>query len=69
MGHVMDVTDQLLGRPSRRIGPTVCPPDDRSGKAAVEVVRRYAQEGSGAAELVRSGLARVYPCSIERSGR
>jgi hypothetical protein len=70
LGYVMGVADQLLARPSRRTGPTVCPPADFSGKAAVEAVqryRRYAAKGVGAAEFVRFALERAYPCRVQQS--
>jgi hypothetical protein len=72
LGYVMGLTDQLLARPSRRSGPTVCPPADFTAKAAVQAVQRYgryADKGVGAAEFVRFALERTYPCPIERSRR
>jgi len=72
MGYVMGVTDQLLARPARAGGPTICPPADLNPKAAVEAVRRHARyasnaKGVGAAEFVRFALERAYPCPILRS--
>lgn len=74
MGYVMGVADQLLARPSRRGGPTLCPSADFTPKAAVEAVQRqgrYASsaKGIGAAEFVRFALERAYPCPVDRSRR
>jgi hypothetical protein len=74
MGYVMGVADQLLARPSRRGGPSICLSADFTPRAAVEAVQRRAPhirttEGVGAAEFVRSALERAYPCPINRSRR
>jgi len=74
LGYVTGAVDQLLARPAGRRPPTICPPSDLTPKAALDAVMRHVRfangaKGIGAADFVRFGLERAYPCPVERSPR